>query len=150
MPTQKEKEFEEFINSCETKSQLESMIKFRDTLIKNINTFISEYSEFTDTTAQYKDAGLGTYNALSYVVLGLVGEAGEIANKTKKISRDDNQFITDIKREDIKKELGDVFWYWIRACKELNLDPHEVIKYNQKKLQTRLDENKIKGSGDDR
>jgi hypothetical protein len=37
----------------------------------------------------------------------------------------------------MKRELGDVMWYWINACRALNLDPNEVIAENVKKLESR-------------
>jgi len=40
-------------------------------------------------------------------------------------------------REHLKKELGDVIWYWANACNALNLDPNEVISENIEKLQAR-------------
>ena len=40
----------------------------------------------------------------------------------------------------LKRELGDIMWYWISACRALNLDPNEVIKENVKKLSDRYPE----------
>ena len=36
-----------------------------------------------------------------------------------------------------KRELGDIMWYWITACRALNLDPNEVIAENVEKLKKR-------------
>ena len=40
----------------------------------------------------------------------------------------------------MKRELGDIMWYWITACSALDLDPFEVIKENQDKLEARYGE----------
>ena len=40
----------------------------------------------------------------------------------------------------MKRELGDIMWYWITACMALKLDPYEVIKENQDKLEARYGE----------
>jgi len=104
-------------------------------------------------------------------ILGLVGEAGEVAEKYKKYLRDDYE--NEIKvamalhgepmdesaqvllahkafLEAIKKELGDVIYYWAVLCYELGLDPAEVMEDNLKKLADRQERGKIKGSGDER
>ena len=40
----------------------------------------------------------------------------------------------------MKRELGDIMWYWVTACAALDLDPFEVISENQKKLEARYGE----------
>jgi hypothetical protein len=50
---------------------------------------IDVYQRLTRATAVYPNADTGDIDALAYVTLGLAGEAGEIANKVKKIIRDD-------------------------------------------------------------
>ena len=85
-----------------------------------------------------------------YPTLGLVGEAGEIANKVKKIDRDDDGKITQEKREDIKKELGDVLWYVAQLATEMNLDLNEVAELNLERLFSRKERGAIQGSGDNR
>ena len=37
----------------------------------------------------------------------------------------------------MKRELGDVIWYWINACRALHLDPNDVIAENVEKLKSR-------------
>lgn len=104
----------------------------------------------TTTTAQYPYAGSGNVQALMYVGLGLNGEAGEVAEQIKKVARDDGGLITDQRRLRLFHELGDVMWYWLRACDELGFDPNEVIAANQTKLKRRKEEGTIKGDGEDR
>ncbi len=68
--------------------------------------------------------------------MGLAAEAGEFIEVPKKIIfqgkplNEENVF-------HMKRELGDVMWYWINACRALNLDPNEVIAENVKKLESR-------------
>lgn len=104
----------------------------------------------TSLTAQYPFVGLGQAQGLMYVGLGLAGEAGEVANQIKKITRDDGGFVTDARRAKLFSELGDVIWYWLRACAELNFDPNEVILANQSKLGQRLTNGTIQGDGEER
>ena len=85
-----------------------------------------------------------------YPALGLAGEAGEIANKVKKIMRDNNGIITDEFRKDIKKELGDVLWYVAACCNELDINMQDVASDNIEKLFSRKERGVIQGSGDER
>lgn len=89
-------------------------------------------------------------NALNYAALGLVGEAGEIANKVKKVIRDDNNILTDEKRKSIQKEIGDVLWYVSRLSSELGITLEEVMEQNIEKLSQRMDKGTLQGDGDDR
>jgi NTP pyrophosphatase (non-canonical NTP hydrolase) len=85
---------------------------------------------------------------LDYTVLGLSGEIGEVLNKYKKVLR------KDYKLEDIKSnlidELGDVLWYFTSLCDQLDVDVKTIMSINTIKLLNRIEDNKIKGSGDDR
>ncbi len=85
-----------------------------------------------------------------YVTLGMIGEAGEIAEKMKKIIRDKN---CEISQEDnvlLKKEAGDVLWYVGADAKELDSTLSEIAQINIDKLQSRLQRGVISGSGDNR
>lgn len=85
-----------------------------------------------------------------YPTLGLVGEAGEVAEKVKKALRDDDGKYSEEKKKEIKKELGDVLWYVAQIATELKLSLGDIAKENNKKLTSRLKRGKIKGSGDNR
>jgi NTP pyrophosphatase (non-canonical NTP hydrolase) len=87
---------------------------------------------------------------LYYTTLGLVGEAGEIANKVKKIMRDTNGKLEEINKADIFDELGDVLWYCASLADELGVNLEDVAINNINKLADRLKRDKIKGSGDKR
>ena len=102
----------------------------------------------TGLTAQYPFVGLGNVQGLMYVGLGLSGEAGEVANQIKKIARDDGGFITAARRDKIFLELGDVWWYLLRACDEFGFDPNAVILANQAKLMERHQFGTIRGDGE--
>ncbi len=68
--------------------------------------------------------------------IGLSGEVGEFSDLVKKIFFHGKEFNESVKNE-IVKELGDIMWYWINACKALDLDPYEVIEKNVEKLKNR-------------
>lgn len=102
---------------------------------------LKEYQEFTRTTARYPKE-----TAISYLLLGLCSEAGEVADKFKKLIRDGGEI--DI--ESISKELGDVIWYVTRLADELDLSLEQVIEQNIRKLSDRKARGTIKGSGDNR
>jgi NTP pyrophosphatase (non-canonical NTP hydrolase) len=68
--------------------------------------------------------------------LGLAAESGEFIEVPKKIIFQGKP-LTDAEVFHMKRELGDVMWYWINACRALNLDPNEVIDENVRKLESR-------------
>lgn len=78
--------------------------------------------------------------------LGLVGEAGEVAEKVKKAVRDD----TELSREDLLKELGDVLFYVAALADLLDEDLGKVGTGNLEKLRDRKARGVIKGMGDTR
>lgn len=102
---------------------------------------LEQYSDMTRRTAQYP---IGM--ELPYLVLGLTGEAGEVANKVKKILRGD----FNVPDTEIAKELGDIYWYLDRLCHYFGTTPEAVMRQNMEKLEDRLKRNVIKGSGDNR
>jgi NTP pyrophosphatase (non-canonical NTP hydrolase) len=68
--------------------------------------------------------------------MGLSAESGEFNEIIKKIFfqgkplNEENVF-------HMKRELGDIIWYWVNACTALGLDPNDVINENVKKLESR-------------
>ncbi|MBQ6486633.1 nucleoside triphosphate pyrophosphohydrolase family protein [Candidatus Saccharibacteria bacterium] len=93
---------------------------------------------------------LATENGLIEKVLGLPGEAGEAADKFKKIIRDKGGVISLSDREEIVKELGDVLWYVTMIAEYLEIPLSEVAQKNIDKLEDRYKRNKIHGAGDNR
>lgn len=106
----------------------------------------TEYQEQSRVFAQYPTLG---YDFV-YLVMGLTGEAGEVSEKFKKISRDKNGVISESDKIDIIQELGDVTWYLSQLCDVLDIEYSEIHSTNIDKLTSRLARNKISGSGDNR
>lgn len=104
-----------------------------------------DYQKEAFTTALYPNKGQNIY----YPALGL-GEAGEIQNQVKKIMRDDNGVITEERRKNLIKELGDLMWYVAGLCSELNISMDAVAQQNLAKLQARKEAGTIQGDGDNR
>ena len=78
--------------------------------------------------------------------LGLVGEAGEVAEKMKKLVRDSSRF----SNEEIMKELGDVVFYATALGNIYGRGLQEILELNIQKLDDRQKRNKLRGSGDNR
>jgi NTP pyrophosphatase (non-canonical NTP hydrolase) len=85
-----------------------------------------------------------------HLVLGLVGEAGEIAEKVKKLVRDKNSDVAQLDRDDMAAELGDVLWYTAVLANFLNFSLDDVAQRNVDKLADRQRRSVIGGSGDKR
>ena len=87
-------------------------------------------------------------NKLEYLTIGMVGEAGEVANKIKKILRHDTEIINEQIKLDIAKELGDVLWYMSELSVYLGFNLNEIAEININKLNERKLLNTIRGVGD--
>ncbi len=109
----------------------------------------NEYQKEASKTAIFDALGSEAMK-LSYLALGVTGEAGEVAEKIKKILRDNDGVVTEEKRVDIAKEMGDVLWYLSQLARELGIDFEDVALRNIEKLQSRMQRDKIKGDGDNR
>lgn len=105
-----------------------------------------KYQEKCKETAVYPGVG----HNFVYPTIGLSGEIGEVANKIKKLIRDDNSEISEERRAEIKHELGDVLWYIAQLSTELGLKLSNIAEDNLEKLKSRTDRNKLHGSGDNR
>lgn len=123
---------------------------------------IKEYQTIIEKTAIYpKNIGI------AYCALGLTGEAGEVAEKIKKLYRDKQHLINYIQRgeepsdvnkflqmvqliEGIKKELGDVIWYVTALANEFGISLEDIMESNYNKLIKRKETNTLHGSGDNR
>ena len=115
-------------------------------MIKNISQ--SEYNSFCDTTDHYH---LNLPNSeLAFYALGFAGEAGEVANKIKKVYRDDGGFLSPERREMIIKEMGGTYWYFSRICKALGITPDEIRQANYEELFSRRERGTVLGDGDNR
>ena len=112
-----------------------------------------EFNEYQEKAKKYDlFRPTGNYNTVSFVekVLGLTGEAGETADKIKKILRDREGEISEEERKEVVKELGDVLWYLAAIATYLGVNLEEVAKGNIEKLESRYQRNKLHGAGDNR
>ena len=107
---------------------------------------LNEYQSKSRQTALYPNVG----NNPIYPTLGLSGEAGEVAEKVKKILRDKEGVFDFDSKEAIKLELGDVLWYVSQLSSELGYDLNEVAEANLNKLINRSKRGQISGDGDNR
>jgi NTP pyrophosphatase (non-canonical NTP hydrolase) len=107
-----------------------------------------EQYQYNAQKTNVNPANLTELENITRLTLGLVEESGEVAGKIKKSMRGDYQL--EEKKEEIKKELGDVLWYLSTLSDALNLSLNDVAVSNNKKLAERLENNKIKGNGDNR
>lgn len=120
---------------------------------QEIKKFFKDYSEFVTQVTSDESLLIQSLNnrfteidmsgikspRLLTAALGLSSETGEFTEIVKKIflqgkpPSEDNIF-------HMKRELGDIMWYWSTACMALNLDPFEVIEENKAKLEARYGE----------
>jgi NTP pyrophosphatase (non-canonical NTP hydrolase) len=114
----------------------------------------NEYQRFTRETATYPGVGTAAPEAIVYCALGLTGEAGEVAEKIKKVIRAGGSFtaLNDLSaiEADLVKEVGDVLWYCSRLLDELGIDLEQAMQMNKEKLLSRKERGVIQGSGDNR
>ena len=107
---------------------------------------LNDYQHESRSTARYPDAG----NNLIYPTLGLTGEAGEVADKVKKLIRDRDGVVDQSFTEDVALELGDVLWYVAQLATELGLSLDDVASANLRKLKSRSQRGTLGGEGDHR
>ncbi len=68
--------------------------------------------------------------------IGMAAETGEFCELPKKIFFQGKPLNTDTLFH-MKRELGDIMWYWVNACRALGLDPNDVVEENVRKLEAR-------------
>ena len=103
------------------------------------------YQKVALTTAIYPRE-----QAIIYPTLGLTGEAGEVANKVKKIIRDGSNFKDEKLVSEIKAEIGDCLWYIAVLASDFDIKLSDIASSNLEKLANRKKNNTIHGSGDTR
>jgi NTP pyrophosphatase (non-canonical NTP hydrolase) len=107
---------------------------------------LNEYQQAALRTASPHDKK----NEVFQLLLGLVGETGEIAEKAKKIVRDKDSDFSQWDLEDLKKELGDALWYLAVLADHFGIPLDDVAQLNITKLADRQARSKLSGSGDNR
>jgi len=110
----------------------------------------NEYQKRAVSTAVYPNVNTGTLEAIMYCALGLCGEAGEIAEKVKKLYRDSGGKITEEFKAALLKELGDPLWYIAAMGNEVGFDLQQIAQTNVDKLSSRKERGVLGGSGDNR
>lgn len=122
-------------------------------------SLLERYEHFVVTTESGPVRNMSHNMRLMYFALGLCGEAGEAADKLKKLVRDFNGNIPSSEYlRDIAKELGDIQWYLTQICRELSnnqgsgqhITLTDTLMLNMKKLLDRKSRSRIQGEGDDR
>ena len=105
---------------------------------------LDDYQHAASTTAT------PAARTLSYLVLGLCGEAGEIADHAKKVLRDDGGSLTVDRQRQLLAEVGDCLWYIASICTTLDVSLSQVAESNLAKLKDRHARGVICGAGDAR
>jgi NTP pyrophosphatase (non-canonical NTP hydrolase) len=103
------------------------------------------YQQVAKTTAIYPRE-----QAIIYPTLGLTGEAGEVANKVKKIIRDGSNSKDERLVSEIKSEIGDCLWYIAVLASDFDIKLSDIASSNLEKLEKRKEKGTLHGSGDDR
>lgn len=106
---------------------------------------LNEYQQCALETAVYPEE----YNIV-YPALGMAGEAGEVADKVKKVIRDGNADFSPVKCEEIAMEIGDVMWYCAVLADRIGYKLDTIGRMNHRKLKSRQLRSKLGGSGDNR
>jgi NTP pyrophosphatase (non-canonical NTP hydrolase) len=104
----------------------------------------NEYQNMAKSTAIYDKK-----HQILYPALGLAGEAGEVANKVKKLIRDGYEKNKDYRTE-ISAELGDVLWYIAVLASDIGIELSDIATNNIIKLKDRQARGVIGGNGDTR
>lgn len=106
---------------------------------------LNEYQQAALLTALYPRE-----HAIVYPALGLNGEAGEVADKVKKVIRDNDGDFSAERKLEIALELGDVMWYIATMASDLGIDLDTIAQLNVEKLARRAKRGCLGGSGDNR
>ncbi len=110
-----------------------------------------DFNEYQVRAAKYDLSGAtDDLKAVGFIekVLGLAGEAGETADKIKKILRDKDGVFSNDDRVAVTMELGDTLWYIAAIARYLKVDLDEIAQNNLAKLESRRQRDKLHGEGD--
>ena len=120
-----------------------------------MNNFLQTYQNFVKQTTSKPSKDTAVFNEkvnslekekpqinmalLITAGFGLSSETGEF-NEIIKKALFQGKPLSDENIFHLKRELGDVIWYWVNACTSLGFDPQEVILENMEKLKSRYPE----------
>ena len=117
----------------------EEQKKFND-YAKFVISTTSEESLHTETLVdrlmEIHEKHYVEFSQLLTASIGMQAESGEFSEVIKKIIFQGKPFNED-ERYHLKRELGDVLWYWVQGCTALGFTPQEVMEENIKKLEAR-------------
>lgn len=111
---------------------------------------ITKYVESLGILDPIKKLELIRLLSLTYAILGLANEAGEVAGVMKKIIRDGNGQLTEENLAKIDSENGDVNWYNAEVATNCGTPLNLIVESNLAKLESRKERGVIQGSGDNR
>ena len=112
---------------------------------------INDYAKFVDTTTSRESKNFMAFiDSTSKLdvqdnmnlprvmtsAIGMLAESGEFTEVLKKMVFQGKEF-NEENRFHMKRELGDILWYWIQGCIALGYTPDEVMDENIKKLEAR-------------
>lgn len=105
---------------------------------------IDTYQEKAVSTAIYEHDG-----EIPFLALGLCGEAGEVADKVKKVLRDKGGNYNEV-HHSLALELGDCLWYIANLASAIGYSLSDIACMNNEKVKDRMERGVIHGSGDNR
>lgn len=111
---------------------------------------IKDYSDQALSTDLFDKTSDLASPAMLEKVFGLCGEAGEVAEKFKKLLRDKDGVATDDDKKELAKELGDILWYVNSVGSYLGYDLEQIAQMNLDKVLSRKSRGQTRGSGDNR
>jgi NTP pyrophosphatase (non-canonical NTP hydrolase) len=110
--------------------------KYTD-FVREVTSDNSNYTDkLVETLEQIEANKTENIALLLTAAIGLAAETGEFAEIPKKCVFQGKPLDAEA-RYHMKRELGDIFWYWTNACRALNFDPNDVIAENVRKLEAR-------------
>ena len=96
---------------------------------------IETYAAWAAKIAQIPAGGTMDRERLSYLALGLTGEAGEVADHVKKLLRDGEAAWSPAK---VAEELGDVIFGWAALCAAVGRSPSDILAASRAKIEARI------------
>lgn len=112
-----------------------NLLEYREFVEKVTSLPSNDFSEMVDRLHELDEDGV-QINLLLTAALGMSAEAGEFTEVVKKVLFQGKPYTPETEFH-LLRELGDVFFYWVTACRAVDLDPMTVISENVRKLSER-------------